>query len=744
MAATLVDRVKIQVLSSGTGPFQLGPAVPAYRGVEALVDGSEYSYAVENGSSYEAGTGTYVAGSQQFIRSPQISSNGGATVAFPADVQLVFTALAQDYSTTGAAEAGAAAGAAAGTASGTIAGAAAATAAIAGLGAGGGSGSIGFQAGIAAPATRTVQSKARDTVSIMDQNGMVANGTTDDTTALQALLNDATAPRFDGLGRTVKITGALMLTRTAELSNLKLKPETNGNLVALTIGNTAADATTTLSTNAAETAISVVVTSATGFAVGKLIVFTFNNPTWVAADPLAASYQFVTRIIGVSGTTITLLDNLPHAIQSGWTHTVAAWTPTRYVKGTIELDQSLQGTKRVITAISKAANAVVTSNGHGFTNGTSVTVCGPLSGMVEIHGVTALVQNATTNTFELAGVNSTGFTTYTGGATVRQAQTGINLACVDSPDLEINAYDGDGSGSAVRIGICYQPNITVRTRNCGSDGAADVQSYCWTGGVIRVNSDAPAGFGATMLGGHNGVCEMYSSLRAETGRGFKTGKTKNVTYYGGAIDNPAFTGLSITWVTQSCLFIGFQVRGSIRSAIQPTGIWTSACYNINNKLIGAFSRGSTLDVQVNNTDNLEMIGCEIGTLDMPSGANATMIGGSVDTVSGTASGSLKYLRADGIALSGNQAVKLTDAASGFPLVLFGSSVNSSAWGTDGSGNGQVFTDRVVAQFLRGAPTSGQTNISLVYHNGSTITFQRVTLGAADSGGSGFKLLRVPN
>lgn len=99
--STLVDRVKIFVNSSGTGPFVLGAAVPAFRGVEALQDGATYSYAVENGSNYEAGTCEYVSSLGQLVRTPVISSNGGAAVAFPAGVQVAFTALAQDLIATG-------------------------------------------------------------------------------------------------------------------------------------------------------------------------------------------------------------------------------------------------------------------------------------------------------------------------------------------------------------------------------------------------------------------------------------------------------------------------------------------------------------------------------------------------------------------------------------------------------------------------------------------------------------------
>lgn len=95
-SSTLVDRVKIFVESSGTGPFELGNALPAFRGSEVLIDGLTYSYAVENGSDYEAGQGVYVSAVNQLLRAPTISSASGAPVAFPANVALNFTALAAD------------------------------------------------------------------------------------------------------------------------------------------------------------------------------------------------------------------------------------------------------------------------------------------------------------------------------------------------------------------------------------------------------------------------------------------------------------------------------------------------------------------------------------------------------------------------------------------------------------------------------------------------------------------------
>lgn len=43
-----------------------------------------------------------------------------------------------------------------------------------------------------------------------------------------------------------------------------------------------------------------------------------------------------------------------------------------------------------------------------------------------------------------------------------------------------------------------------------------------------------------------------------------------------------------------------------------------------------------------------------------------------------------------------------------------------------------------------APTSQQTHLLIRYSDGSGYKFERVTVGAADSGGTGFRVLRVPN
>jgi hypothetical protein len=554
------------------------------------------------------------------------------------------------------------------------------------LAASGGSALSGFINSGTGAVTRTAQAKLRDKASPKDF-GAVGDGSANDAAALATLFsakNDVEASFSD----TYAIQSGLTLTgNNRTIDGLKLKPVSTRNMTALTIGPTSPDASTTLTLNAAEFANKVTVDSTTGFAAGKLVLFTFNNPTWVAADPLAASYKFVTRIVGVNGLEIELQDNLPQAIQSAWTHSVQAWTPVSNLRLRMELDQSAQGQKKTIAAISKANPAVLTVTAHGYTNGDTITINGPLAGMTEIHGATAAITVIDANSFSIP-VNSSAYSTYTGGATVRQRGFGIRLGCVDSPEIDLLAYDNDGAGAALQIDIAYNPKIVARLRNCGSENDADLDTECWTGGEIVSFSDDPSGFGATALGGHYGVFRLISSSRAETGRGFKVGKTRYCSYYVGPVCNPAFTALALTWVTQDCDFYSPAAIGSLRSAIQPTGFWTSQCYNTGNKVFGLDARGSTLDAQVNATDSVEFYGSVIGTLDIPSGGSVTMIGGSVTTVSGT--GTLTRLQGDRLVVRAGSASPLDSYADNFYYNKITGNAGTNGqvgWGADARDSG---------------------------------------------------------
>ncbi len=69
-----------------------------------------------------------------------------------------------------------------------------------------------------------------------------------------------------------------------------------------------------------------------------------------------------------------------------------------------------------IEGISKANPAVVTSAGHGLSDGDVVQISGVV-GMTEVNGKRYVVEVLTSSTFELLGVDSTGYGTWASGGT---------------------------------------------------------------------------------------------------------------------------------------------------------------------------------------------------------------------------------------------------------------------------------------------------------------------------------------
>jgi len=82
-----------------------------------------------------------------------------------------------------------------------------------------------------------------------------------------------------------------------------------------------------------------------------------------------------------------------------------------------------------ITAATQADPVVVTSV-NTYTNGASVIIY-DVVGMTELNGYTFTVANATSTSFELSGVDGTGYTAYISGGTIRSSPTGIGYLVED-------------------------------------------------------------------------------------------------------------------------------------------------------------------------------------------------------------------------------------------------------------------------------------------------------------------------
>jgi len=79
----------------------------------------------------------------------------------------------------------------------------------------------------------------------------------------------------------------------------------------------------------------------------------------------------------------------------------------------LEVEQTLD-TAKAVTAITKANPGVATSASHGYANG-DVIVLTDVVGMTEVDGQIVRAANVTVNTFDLEGIDTTNFGTFTSG-----------------------------------------------------------------------------------------------------------------------------------------------------------------------------------------------------------------------------------------------------------------------------------------------------------------------------------------
>lgn len=102
-----------------------------------------------------------------------------------------------------------------------------------------------------------------------------------------------------------------------------------------------------------------------------------------------------------------------------------------------------------ITGITKADPAVVSDAGHNLIDGSVVAISGVV-GMTELNGKTYIVNVLSTSTFELVGVDSTGYTTYVSGGTYTTAVmsnfcevTSMEQSDGSTPEIDVSTICDD-------------------------------------------------------------------------------------------------------------------------------------------------------------------------------------------------------------------------------------------------------------------------------------------------------------
>lgn len=95
---TLVNRAKMSTATSGTGVISLGSAVDGYQSFASagVVDGDTVTYVVEDGTSWEIGSGVYSSSGATLTRSVVESSNAGSAISLSGSAVVYVSAKASD------------------------------------------------------------------------------------------------------------------------------------------------------------------------------------------------------------------------------------------------------------------------------------------------------------------------------------------------------------------------------------------------------------------------------------------------------------------------------------------------------------------------------------------------------------------------------------------------------------------------------------------------------------------------
>lgn len=205
---------------------------------------------------------------------------------------------------------------------------------------------------------------------------------------------------------------------------------------------------TTLELSSSAPGTGVIMTSTTDYFTANHvgILFRFRKPVEINHEAWAAGETYANNDLvyynnnvykNVTGSSTTVGNTPPvhlegtesyHDNTTGFTDWLFMHDGSGYVKvtsvqsgylATVEIieqvsDNHVSDLTATITNITKANPAVVTSSSHGFTNGQKVIIRNVV-GMTEVNNLVFTVAGATTNTFELSGINSTAYTTYTSG-----------------------------------------------------------------------------------------------------------------------------------------------------------------------------------------------------------------------------------------------------------------------------------------------------------------------------------------
>lgn len=158
---------------------------------------------------------------------------------------------------------------------------------------------------------------------------------------------------------------------------------------------------------------------------------------------------------------------------------------------------------KVITAITKANPGVVSSTAHGLLDGAVVAIAAVV-GMTEVNGGLYVVDNPLSGTFELAGTDTTGYTTYTSGGTAAPVNFSnfCELTSVSQQDGSADEIDVTTICSTVKefeVGLSDSGSLQLEYNYAGAETVqAALKAAKLSGAIVAFKLTLP-GTGGTLV-----------------------------------------------------------------------------------------------------------------------------------------------------------------------------------------------------------------------------------------------------
>lgn len=146
----------------------------------------------------------------------------------------------------------------------------------------------------------------------------------------------------------------------------------------------------------------------------------------------------------------------------------------------VELSGIVGVSTKTITGATNANPCVITSAGHGFTNGTIVRITG-VGGMTELNGNLYTVAGVAANTFELSGVDSSTYGVYTSGGNVYE--NGTNFTTLNGERFTVanvaaNTFELQGQDTSAFSAYVSGGTATVTYQVADLVSRLGVNYYC--------------------------------------------------------------------------------------------------------------------------------------------------------------------------------------------------------------------------------------------------------------------------